>query len=125
MDRTESEVRKSIERYKATGKLPREYDVIQSYQAAYDEDEPNYIENVPRAEPYESLDAGLLADHLDEFVDTLAPKQRRVYDLHMSGGLTLSETADILGVKPPTVSQSIDEIRAKARGIIEKYKKQA
>ena len=64
MDRTKAEVIKSIQRFKDTGKLPRDYDVI-TKAPTFDEDDPNYIENVPQPEPFESVQAGVLADHMD------------------------------------------------------------
>ena len=119
MDRVEREVRKSIERYKETGKLPKEYDVI--YKAPPKEDELNVLENIPGAEPFESEDAGILADHLEEVAEVLTKAQLAVFDLHMVGGLTLSETARVLNTSPAGVSHHVDLIRTKITGIIRRH----
>lgn len=118
MDRTKKEVLKSIERFKKTGKLPKDYDVI--FSAPPPEDgELNPIENVGARVPFTSDEAEILHEHMGEFLDNMTEAQKRVYDLHVIGGLTQADVARILGISSVGVQHHLELIRQKAQEMID------
>lgn len=122
MDRIKKEVLKSIDRFKKTGKLPKDYDVISNAPPEGEDETPNYIENVPEKEPFTSEDAEILAENMTAFLGGLTHPQKRVYDFHIVGGLTLTEVSRILGVTVQTIAAHVDKIRARASCIISSAK---
>lgn len=124
-----NDLKKQIARYLQTGKLPKEHDSIparyvSSYFRGDQEDGVNAevtgdgLENVPERARFESREARALADGSDMFLASLSPVQRKVFDLHLLGGMSRKETAGILGVSRQRVSAAVIQIRKHAKNVI-------
>lgn len=137
--RTINNLKVQIERFNATGKLPREYDVVDSRfvkkdwdgrklsPAVCDDngpmvDEDGYIDSEHAAEvlPYTSPEAETLAERREEFETSLTTAEERIFSFVVLGGMSKSKVADMLGVSRPRVSAILNQIRAKATRLIER-----
>lgn len=119
-------VKNQIQRYKETGALPKEKNSIPIWKASpiqESEEGIDSLDNLPTKEAYESEDAGLLAECLPDFLASLTTQQRKVFDLHMKGGLTQTKTAQIMGISQQVVGKTIVSIRTKCRAAIEATRK--
>lgn len=116
---------RQIANFKATGRLPREHDVL---SRNYQEDEPFNefigLDNVPQAEPFESQDAAILREVHEPFIRSLTQMEEAVYNLNMVGGMTQMETARLLNVDQPRISRLIVAIREKCRAAIDAWKRE-
>lgn len=117
-------LKRQIEIFKTTGKLPREHDVV---AGRYASDDPSLEEinfdNLPNSEPFESEDASIFKEVATVFQQSLTQMEDAVYNLNMVGGMTQEETAQCLNISQPRVYQLILAIRAKCQEHIERYKK--
>lgn len=123
------DLQKQIARFKETGKLPKDHDVLpmryvsRSYRGDQ-EDAVNVeitgdgLSNVPERKAYTSREARALADGRAMFLASLSPVQRKVFDLHLLGGMSRKETAAILGVSRQRVSAVVLQIRKHAKHVI-------
>jgi RNA polymerase sigma factor (TIGR02999 family) len=74
---------------------------------------------VPRLELDEALDAGVQRDldlvALDDALESLGrldPQQARIIELRFFGGLSIEETAEVIGISPATVKREWSSARA-------------
>jgi RNA polymerase sigma factor (TIGR02999 family) len=74
---------------------------------------------VPRLELDEALDAGVQRDldlvALDDALESLGrldPQQARIIELRFFGGLSIDETAEVIGISPATVKREWSSARA-------------
>lgn len=117
------DLKAQIERYNATGKLPREHDVVYMRQTLPDEEGLNTYENLPEKLPVNSEDAEIFLDIRDQILELFTKQEKAVYDLGIVGGLTGKETAEILGVSEPRIVALKDAIAKKVKGMIERTNK--
>ena len=120
---TKTRVEKSVKRFKETGKLPTEDDVVDANMIRPSDIEKSekryeYLHNVPEREKIESIDAALLSAYMTGFLSSLSKKEKFVYDVHIVGGLTVKETGVILSASPQAISNIKGRIRKKAKKTI-------
>lgn len=123
------DLQKQIKRFAETGKLPKDHDVLparfvpRSYRGEQEdgvniETAGDGLANVPERRSFTSREAQALADGHVLFLASLSAVQRKVFDLHMLGGMSRKETAAILGVSRQRVSAAVIQIRRHAKNVI-------
>lgn len=77
------------------------------------------FENVPAANEKASIDILALHESLDRLFE-LDPQLARIVEMRFFGGLTVEETAEILGTSPATIKRSWSMAKAWLRNEMEK-----
>lgn len=120
-DISKKRILKAIEKYQTTGKLPRDWDTVEK-ASVNGREFHDLAGDVVDKGAYESEDAGLFSEAIEEFLDSLTEHERKVYDLVMVGGMLAVEVSKILGVNESRISQLSKSVRAKAKKIIDTQK---
>ena len=71
------------------------------------------VRDRPQLPPVEGRDLDL-----ERSIDSLTPRQREVVDLHYFVDLTVSETAELLGISEGTVKSTLSDARARLRDLM-------
>ena len=109
-------LRVQIEEFNRTGKLPKEYDVREAKRAG-----TNFVNYENIMEKIAPLDSQVFKDNYSEFINELSATQLKCYQLHIVGGLSRQDVADMLGVKGSVVARSIWQIRKKLKQLLNKH----
>lgn len=112
---------KAIEKYKQTGKLPKEWDTVDKERSRPMECK-DAIDRAVFVEPFESEDAWLFAEGVEEFLAGLSEHERFVYDVVLVGGMKQIEAGAILGVSGQRIGQLVTNVRSKAKKAINTQK---
>lgn len=120
-DISKKRILKAIEKYQTTGKLPRDWDTVEK-AFVNGREFHDLAGDVADKGAYESEDAGLFSEAIEEFLDSLTEHERKVYDLVMVGGMLAVEVSKILGVNESRISQLSKSVRTKAKKIIDTQK---
>lgn len=113
MTKLVKKLKADIAKFQKTGRLPRE--AMPVYRKEGDVEGLDH-DRFPAPSP--SAAAVRMADAWPDVLKAMSPVRSRVYQLHLVGGLSQSETAVILGVSQRTVSYHVAGIRKEAKSVL-------